>query len=103
MDKIIFHDAAHEEYVESYVWYYERGVHIAEAFEHEMERALNTVLKTPDQYPVYVGAWRRVLLRRFPFGIIYKNQDGVVIVIAVMHTRRRPGYWEQRKLEVVPY
>jgi hypothetical protein len=36
MDKVIFHDAAREEYVESYCWYFERGCHIAEAFEHEV-------------------------------------------------------------------
>jgi hypothetical protein len=40
MNRLIFHDAAREEYVASYAWYYERGSHIAEAFEHELERAL---------------------------------------------------------------
>jgi len=43
MDKIIFHDAAREEFIESYYWYFERGRHIAEAFEHEVERALGAL------------------------------------------------------------
>lgn len=102
MNNIIFHDEAREEYVESYIWYFERGVHIADAFEHELERAMKAVLEKPERWPVYIGTWRRALLRRFPFGIIYGMRDGMLIIIAVMHTRRRPGYWKNRLLDVMP-
>ena len=69
MDKPFIHEDARAEYVESYVWYHERGSHIAEAFEREVEHALQSLLNSPDRWPVYVGRWRRILLRRFPFGI----------------------------------
>jgi len=102
MDRIVFHDAARREYIASYAWYYERGSHIAEAFEHEVERALEVILDAPERWPFYAGSWRRILLRRFPFGIVYGIWDGSIVVLAVMHTRRRPGYWKQRTLDVVP-
>ncbi len=102
MDRIDFHAAARQEYVESYAWYYERGSHIAEAFEHEVERALEVILEAPERWPLYVGRWRRILLRRFPFGIVYGRRNDGIVVIAVMHTKRRPGYWKQRTLDVVP-
>lgn len=98
MDKIIIHDDAQAEYVESYSWYHERGSHIAEAFEHEVEHALKTLQEFPDRWPLYRSPWRRILLRRFPFGIIYGIRDNKIVVIAIMHTRKRPGYWKNRPI-----
>lgn len=39
---------------------------------------------------------RRRILRRFPYSILYAVERGEVIVVAMAHQRRRPGYWEQR-------
>jgi hypothetical protein len=36
-------------------------------------------------------------LRRFPFALVYLvTQDGLVIV-AVAHARKKPGYWARRE------
>lgn len=37
-----------------------------------------------------------VLVRRFPFGVIYQPRGEQLVVIAVAHQRRRPGYWLRR-------
>jgi plasmid stabilization system protein ParE len=42
-----------------------------------------------------VGA-RRVLLKRFPYAIVYIELEAQVRVLAFAHLRRRPGYWKQR-------
>jgi toxin ParE1/3/4 len=42
-----------------------------------------------------VGA-RRVLVRGFPFGLVYVELEEEIRVIAVAHSRRRPGYWRDR-------
>lgn len=39
---------------------------------------------------------RRRILRRFPYSILYTLDNDVVLVIAVAHQRRRPGYWRRR-------
>jgi hypothetical protein len=39
---------------------------------------------------------RRVLLRRFPFSVVYAADSDVALVIAVAHHSRRPGYWCKR-------
>jgi plasmid stabilization system protein ParE len=102
MDKLRIHDDARAEYIESYVWYHERGSHIAEAFEREVEHALEALQESPDRWSVYVGMWRRILLRRFPFGIVYGALDNQIVVVAIMHTRRKPGYWKNRMFDVLP-
>lgn len=103
MDNPFIHEDARAEYVESYVWYHERGSHIADAFEREVENALESVRNYPDRWPAYVGRWRRILLRRFPFGIVYGVMDNMIVVVAVMHTSRKPGYWRKRIFDVLPH
>ena len=42
------------------------------------------------------GGFRRRLLRRFPYGILYKEEESQIVIVAVMHLQRRPGYWRNR-------
>ena len=39
---------------------------------------------------------RRAVLSRFPFTIVYVDDDEEIDVIAAAHTSRRPGYWRGR-------
>jgi hypothetical protein len=39
---------------------------------------------------------RRFLLPRFPFAVAYVIRGDDVLVLAIAHTRRRPGYWRGR-------
>jgi plasmid stabilization system protein ParE len=96
MDRLTFHDDAREEYVAGYIWYYERGSHIADAFEREVEYALSIIREAPGRWPNYGDNWRRVVLRRFPYAIVYGEYEGDIVIMAVMHTKRRPGYWKDR-------
>lgn len=42
-----------------------------------------------------VGA-RRVVLKRFPYTVVYVELGEELRVLALAHTRRRPGYWRER-------
>jgi hypothetical protein len=44
----------------------------------------------------YLRGTRRLLLQRFPFSIIYRVESTWVLVVAIAHQRRRPGYWRRR-------
>jgi len=39
---------------------------------------------------------RRYRLNRFPYGIIYAVVEDEVVVIAIAHLHREPGYWRAR-------
>ncbi|HKZ74554.1 MAG TPA: type II toxin-antitoxin system RelE/ParE family toxin, partial [Steroidobacteraceae bacterium] len=36
---------------------------------------------------------RSLVLRRFPFALIYRIDPTAVRIVAVAHKRRKPGYW----------
>jgi toxin ParE1/3/4 len=39
---------------------------------------------------------KRLLLKRFPFSIVFVVSGGGKVVLAVAHHRRRPAYWRGR-------
>jgi len=39
---------------------------------------------------------RRALVHRFPYGVLYVLERDRLLIIAVMHLHRQPGYWQNR-------
>jgi tRNA (Thr-GGU) A37 N-methylase len=37
-----------------------------------------------------------VLSREFPYSVVYLEQLDCVWIVAVMHAKRKPGYWRER-------
>jgi len=50
----------------------------------------------PNTWPVFEAGTRRYLLKNFPYYLIYREINNEIEVVAVMHERRRPGYWRHR-------
>ena len=95
-DQIRFHPEADDEVVEAYHWYRARSPSAAADFRIQVDRAITLIAEAPDRPARYLHGTRRVLLRRFPFFVVYRVIDGEVEVVAVAHGRRRPGYWSYR-------
>lgn len=43
------------------------------------------------------GEYRRVLTTRFPYALIHRTPPDEIVIVAVAHTSRRPGYWRDRE------
>ena len=69
---------------------------LASDFEQAVSKAVQAIEEAPQRWPSYFGEFRRYTLHRFPFGIVYQEMLTEVIVFAVAHGRRRPGYWRKR-------
>lgn len=73
------------------------GVAIAQAFFDDFEHSINLLL----EYPLLGALWRhdkrRLVMRHFPYSIIYAIAAQEIQVLAVAHQRRYPGYWQERK------
>ena len=90
------HPEARRELAAAFEWYFERSVQAAESFLLEVERAFGVIAGAPTVWPRWQAGTRRYLLRRFPYGIVYRRTDGEIEVIAVAHLKRRPRYWRHR-------
>lgn len=63
----------------------------------EVYSAIQRAVAYPRAWPVLDGEVRRALVRRFPYGVLYSEEQGTVLVIAVMNLHRAPGYWKGRR------
>ena len=50
----------------------------------------------PKRYRIYDPPARRVLVADFPYAVLYVPRADYVLVVAIMHLKRRPGYWRSR-------
>ncbi len=94
--KIRFLDIADKELAEAWHFYDEAGAGVADAFLMEVTDAVNRIERYPNAWQRLSGQWRRCLLRRFPYGLIYTQTDHELLVVAVAHLHRRPNYWHDR-------
>ena len=40
---------------------------------------------------------RRALVPRFPYQVVYRLRPDEIVIVAVAHLKRRPGYWKIRR------
>jgi plasmid stabilization system protein ParE len=93
-----YHPEAAEEFLAACVHYAEISPELGRTFHDSIEASLERILSGPRVWPVIEDGVRRFVVRRFPYGIYYSllDDDSVVLVVAVMDLRRRPGYWRHR-------
>ena len=87
------HPRAEAEARAAYRWYAERNELVAEAFYLELDAAISRIAEAPHRWPRAIGPFRRFVLGRFPFSVIYLECPDCIDVVAVAHHRRRPAYW----------
>ena len=58
---------------------------------------MKSVVENPRKYPMIHRDTRRILLKGFPYSILYRIGDGHVTVIAFFHASRDPRMWETRE------
>jgi toxin ParE1/3/4 len=96
MNKIFFHPDIQIEVQLAYDWYDGKSSGLGEEFLKELDTAFESISAKPSMWPLFSKGFRRYLLKRFPFGIIYNVDKTNVYIVAVMHLSRKPEYWENR-------
>jgi len=84
----------------AYEWYVNRNLSAANAFISELDHAISQIQTGPERWTIHLHGTRKFLLRRFPYGVVYRITESAIQVIAVAHGRRRPGYWKSRRFQI---
>jgi plasmid stabilization system protein ParE len=91
-----FHPDAIEEALSAAHWYGERSRTTARRFVAELNRVIDNILEAPHRWPISARSTRKVKLPCFPYLVIYRANDEDILILAVAHGHRRPGYWKSR-------
>jgi plasmid stabilization system protein ParE len=76
---------------DAYEWYEEQLPGLGGDFLLELELGYTKILENPTFYSFIENGFRRLLLKRFPYVIIYEILDTDLVVYAVFHTSRNPN------------
>ncbi|WP_437840874.1 type II toxin-antitoxin system RelE/ParE family toxin [Sorangium sp. So ce1153] len=87
---------AEREAHEAFLWYAARAPNVADRFEAQVIAAFGRIAEAPEQGPEIEPGVRRQVLQQFPYGLLYVVEPDRILVLAVMHMRRRPGVWRGR-------
>ena len=99
--RLRLHPAAGEEFVDAAPWYLSIGNALGRDFQQELEAAMGLLMQSPipavphPRLPAALGL-RRVILRRFPYDLVFIERQNEIHIIALAHHARRPGYWRSR-------
>lgn len=91
-----FLSAAESEAAEAILFYNEVSSEVGNDFVSHLDRAIRLLCSLPKIGSPIEHGFRSFPLRKFPFSIIYKSTDDEIVIIAVAHHSRRPGYWKSR-------
>lgn len=99
--QIIVLDEAEDELIAAERWYEDRVPGLGREFRLALDEAMEQLAATPLaaspvlSIPISLGA-RQIIVKRFPYSIIFIEHESDFWVAAFAHQSRRPGYWRDR-------
>ncbi len=96
MNQPQFHPKARAEFEKSALFYDGKFPGLGLEFAIEVQAAVAFSFSHPEAGAPIADGFRRVVVRRFPYSVIYRSKGERIYIIAVAHQRRHPNYWNDR-------
>jgi plasmid stabilization system protein ParE len=88
------------EFDEAVAWYRARSRGVARHFGQEVKIVERLLLEHPRIGKCVELDARSLCVNDFPYTLIYAIEKHEIVVVAVAHQSRRPGYWIDRLREI---
>ena len=97
MHRLIIKPFSELDATEAANWYNDKREGLENEFLLALDAKINTIRRNPSHFPVVYKNIQRALTERFPYGIFFIVEDGIIYVLAIQHTSRNPVIWKKRK------
>ena len=94
--RIDFHPDATTELEASVAWYSEHSPSASRNLVVAIDVALASIAQDPARFFHIDDLHQACSVVKFPFQIVYRHVPNRILVVAVAHAKRRPGYWHDR-------
>ena len=101
MPRVRILEQAAQEAIEAAAWYENECRGLGIEFDHAVSSAISLLedsIVPLVNMPGATGAHgaKRIVLKRFPYDIVIRESPEEIIIVAIAHHSRRPGYWRRR-------
>lgn len=76
--------------------WYEQQAGLGAAFIRRIREVLNRIAANPQLHAAVYQDVRKAVVQQFPYVVLYREEAGEVVVIAVFHSARDPSIWQSR-------
>jgi plasmid stabilization system protein ParE len=94
--RIIFRDDARAEFDDALAYYNERDPAVAAGFVLDYQKLETQLLQFPNVGALVARNGRRLIFSKYPYQLVYRVEGEEIVIYAVAHQKRRPGYWRKR-------
>ena len=88
--RIRFLSRASNELAAAIDFYEQQRIGLGNELITELDHTLEVISQFPNAWPKFGTNLRRALLRRFPYGVLYRQSETEITVAAVMDLRQDP-------------
>ena len=96
MRSVEFHPEVQDEFISAAQFYESQTGGLGLDFLLTVQRTYERLIEFPASGPPFGRRLRRLLVPKFPYGLLYRVEPERIYIVAVMHLHRRPGYWRLR-------
>ena len=95
--RVVYHPGAVDDLKEAARFYDSRVSGLGAAFLEEADLVVSRLAKSPGRYAIVRGKIRRCMLRRFPYGVYFRETNDEIRILVIKHHSRHPDYGLDRE------
>lgn len=77
-------------------WYEQQRPGLGTVYLNRVREVFARIAANPQLHATVYQDVRKAMVQKFPYAVLYKEETGGVVVIAVFHTARDPAIWQGR-------
>lgn len=97
MIDVVFDPDARAEFLSAVEYYEQCQKGLGKRFKDAVEAECSQISRMPFGFRVVQKHFRRCLVAKFPYAIFFSIEPDYILIVAVGHVRRMPGYWQGRQ------
>lgn len=97
MKPLVIIEEAELDVADAHAWHEEQRPGLGDTYLDELRAAIGRVHTEPHVHPHVERGMQRLLVRRFPYAILFRDEPECVVIIAVFHAKRDPSVWRKRR------
>ena len=96
MIAVRFDADARAEFHTAISYYEECQAGLGRRFRDAVELETSRIRAMPLRFRILHAPFRRCLVPKFPYSIVFTVEPEFILVVALAHAKRKPGYWLDR-------
>ena len=90
---VVLRPDAENELLDAQAWYESKAPGLGFEFARAADAAVVSALRNPFGHLRIEEEFRRVILRKFPYTLIYLPNQRELLIVSFFHQHRKPGDW----------